>query len=517
MRKITIDPVTRVEGHLKVEVVLDDGQVKEARLAGTLFRGLEAILVGRHPLDACRITQRICGVCPTAHATASSLALDEALGVAGEIPDNGRLIRNLMLGSNTLQSHILHFYHLVLLDYLDVTAVADYDGDDADLRSLASFIGRGALGPFVPRLEGGYRLSPEDNRKLAKHYVEALAARRLTHEMLAVFGGKMPHNTGIVPGGVAGTPNADTVTAFLGKLKQLTDFVEMRYLPDAALIAKHYADHFDIGVGCDRFVCYGMFDDNAVSGPPAMRDRFFPSGVLANGEVKPLDVDSITESVAHSWYDDACAGKPSQGTTQPAPAKEAGYSWIKSPRYDGKVHEVGPMARARVALKLGHTQYQSALDALLGAAGAGSDSLRGAMGRNIARAAEAKVVMDAMMQWLVAIEPGKPQCAPFDIPEESIGLGLTGAPRGALLHFISIKDSKIARYQAVVPTTWNASPRDDADQPGPVEQALTGIKVADGDNPFEVLRVVRSFDPCLACAVHLVDVRGRERGVYRIA
>jgi len=517
MRKITIDPVTRIEGHLKAEVLLDDGEVKEARLAGTLFRGLEMILVGRHPLDAPRITQRICGVCPTAHATASSLALDEALGVADAIPDNGRLIRNLILGANYLQSHILHFYHLVLLDYLDVTAVAGYEGDDADLASLARFIDRGALGPFVPRLEGGYRLSPEDNRKLAKHYVEALAARRLAHEMLCVFGGKAPHNMGIVPGGVTATPTMDAVTTFLGKLEQMAEFVEMRYLPDAALIARHYADHFDIGVGCERFASYGVFDNRAASGPPAVRDRFIPSGVVADGEVKPLDADAIGESVAHSWYDDACAGKPSEATTRPAPGKKSGYSWIKSPRYGGRVHEVGPLARAQVAYRSGHPQFKAVLDDVLGAAGVDAGSLRGASGRNLARAAEAKVVVDAMKQWLLAVKPGEPQCAEFEIPEESTGMGLTDAPRGALLHFVDVKEHKIARYQAVVPTTWNASPRDDSDEPGPAEQALTGIKVADPDNPFEVLRVIRSFDPCLACAVHLVDVKGRKRGVYRIA
>ena len=517
MQRIVIDPVTRIEGHLKVEAVVEAGVVKEAWTTGTLFRGIEMILQGRHPLDAPRITQRICGVCPTAHATASSLCLDDAFGIAEDIPDNGCIGRNLILGANFIQSHVLHFYHLALLDYLDLTAVADYEGQDPDLLSIRQFIERGELGPFLPRLEGDYRLSKEENRVLAAHYVKALTIRRLAHEMSSIFGGKMPHSMGIVPGGVTAGPTVSKMTGFLWKLNDIRQFISGCYLPDVMTVARRYGEHLEQGRGPGRYLSYGAFDGASLGGPPTGRQRFVPAGRLAeDGSLAEVDPGAIAESVAHSWYAEGTDGPPAEETTVPEPGKEGGYSWIKSPRYDGAPYEVGPLARMLVAYAGGQEEARAAVDGALSELGVGMDRLKSTLGRHIARALECRLVAEAMAEWVLAFQPGEPHCAEFYIPEEAVGAGMTGAPRGALGHWVKIEGGRIARYQAVVPTTWNAGPRDAADEPGPMEQAITGITVRDAEQPFEVLRVVRSFDPCLACSVHLVTVRGRSLGRFRV-
>ena len=463
-QKITIDPVTRIEGHLKVEVAVDNGVVREAHCSGTLFRGIELILLGRHPFDAQRITQRICGVCPTAHATASTFALDAACNISDRIPENGRLLRNLIFGANFLQSHILHFYHLAALDYTDVTAVADYEGSDPELLSVKEFIKRGQLGPFVPRYEGDYRLSKQENRTLTAHYVTALAIRRKTHELGAIFGGKMPHNMGIVPGGVTAEPTTSKIADFLWRLNTVRDFINSCYIPD----------------------------------------------------VLTVDVAAISESVAHSRYEDGSGGRPSASSTRPDPTKKAGYSWLKAPRYNGKSTEVGPLARFMVAYHSGDERIRNLVDSTLSQTGLKLDQMKSTLGRHLARALEAKLIADAMVEWVLALKPGEPHCAVFDMPAEGEGVGMTDAPRGALAHWLRVADGKIAHYQAVVPTTWNASPRDDDGQPGPIEQALTGATVRDIENPAEIVRIVRSFDPCLACAIHVLDGRGKSLGKYRV-
>jgi len=517
MERIVIDPVTRIEGHLKVEAVIDGGEVKEAYASGTLFRGLEMILEGRHPLDAVRITQRICGVCPTAHATASSLCLDDAFGIAGDIPDNGRILRNLLLGANIIQSHVLHFYHLALLDYLDVTAVAGYEGEDEDLKSIRAFIERGELGPFVPRLEGDYRLSEEMNRRLTAHYVRALRMRRLAHEMSSIFGGKMPHNMGIIPGGVTAGPTVSKVTSFLWKLNELREFINACYVPDVLTVASCYPDHLEQGRGAGRYLSYGMLELAAADAPGMTKQRLLPAGRLTDeGALEDVDPTAIVESVVHSWYQAGTDGEPAGEVTIPEPGKEGAYSWLKSPRYDGRPHEVGPLARMLVACAAGNPLVKEAVDGALAVLSAQPEMLESTMGRHLARALECKMVADAMAGWLLELEPGEPHCAEFTIPEEASGVGLTDAPRGALGHWIRIEGGSISRYQAVVPTTWNAGPRDGTDEPGPMEQALTGLKVRDPEQPFEVLRAVRSFDPCLACAVHLVTVRGGSLAQFRV-
>jgi len=514
---ITVDPVTRIEGHMKVEAFIDGGEIKDARCCGTLFRGFERILIGRHPLDAARLTQRVCGVCPTAHGTASSLCLDDALGLAESIPHNGRIVRNLLLGSNYLQSHILHFFALAALDYVDVAALADYEGGETDLKAVRTFIDRGALAPFFPRYEGDYRGDKQTNIALVRAYIQALRIRRVCHEMLCIFGGKMPHNIGLVPGGATCEVTADRIATFMGKLQDIRRFIRDVYLPTIFTVAGAYPDYFEIGAGCGRFLSYGVFDLDGESTDPLSRNRLIPAGLIEDGAPGAVSADKITEDVTHSRYADQCSAHPAEGRTEPEPEKDGAYSWIKAPRYDGKPAEVGPLARALVAYTAGHERIKADVDAALAAAGVGADKLDSVLGRHAARAIETSVVADAMLDWLQALKPGEPVAVPITIPDEAAGIGMTGAPRGALGHWISIKDKVIDRYQLVVPTTWNGSPRDGAGVPGPIEQALIGTKIRDEANPFEVVRIIRSFDPCLACSVHLLAADGQPMGVYRIA
>ena len=491
-KKIKIDPITRLEGHMAVEAVLDDGVVKEAKSAGTLFRGFEIILQGRDPRDANRLTQRICGVCPTAHATASAFCIDEAFGLTDKIPDNAKLIRALIFGSNFLQSHILHFYHLAALDYVDATSAV------------------GDLAPFVPRYEGDYRVSDEANAELVNHYLMALDIRRKCQEMLSIFGGKMPHNVGIVPGGVTEKPTEDKITNFLWRLNEIRDFVNNIYIPDVIAVAKAYSDYFEIGKGCKRLLTYGGFD--------LPTGELFKAGVISPDLQSEVFVkENITEDVKHSWYADSDSGKnPAQGQTKPQLKKKDAYSFLKSPRYSGKVCEVGPLARMVSNYVQGDGKTKELVDSLLGQLDAGVDVLFSVLGRHAARALEAKLIADAMVDWLQALKPNEPTIVESPIPEMGEGAGLTEAPRGSVGHWMTVKDKKIDRYQVIAPTAWNASPKDDKGQPGAVEQAIIGTKVKDKDNPFELVRIVRAFDPCLACSVHLLDIRGSRLGVFRV-
>ena len=523
MGKIVIDPITRIEGHLKVEVTVENGEVKEARSSGTLFRGFELILQGRDPRDATILTQRICGVCPIAHAQASALCLDDTFAISDKVPKNGRIIRNLILGSNYIQSHVLHFYHLAALDYVDVTAAADYEGDDADLKSVSAFLGRGALGPFVPRYEGDYRLPKEVNVAAVKHYVKALEMRRKAQEMLALFGGKMPHQCAMVAGGVTERPTVDKIAAFLWRLNELRDFIDHVYLSDVLAVAKCYSDHCAIGSGCGRFLSYGGFDLEDGNPDQTKRKRLTQQG-LTNSSLafEALDVSKITEDVKHSWFEGTDRLHPSSGQTHPNPKKEEGYSFLKSPRYAGEVTEVGPLARMLANYVSGDETTKTLVDGALSELGADANALFSIMGRHAARAIECKLVADAMADWVLELDPAEPVYASYEIPEEAEGFGITEAPRGAVGHWMKVEGFKIANYQCIVPTTWNASPRDAEGQPGPMEQALTGLPVRDETNPFEVVRTVRAFDPCLACAVHVLrpsGAKGRSRsqvGAFRV-
>ncbi len=519
MGRIVIDPVTRIEGHLKIEAIVEGGEVKEARSTGNMFRGLELILQGRDPRDAQVITQRICGVCPQSHGVASTLCLDSAFGIADKIPDNGRIMRNLIQGAHIAQDHILHFYHLAALDFVDIAAVAQYEGKDSDLNSIKDFISRGELGPFFPRYEGDYRLSSELNQQAVAHYVQALEIRRTGHEMVSIFSGKIPHSVGIVPGGVTATPTVDSIMAFLWKLRILQDFINNVYIPDVLAVAGVYPDYAEIGAGCRNLLSYGSFDLEGGSPDYTRRQRLFKQGtVSADLKYGGLDLGKITEDVGHSWYENATSGRnPVDGETKPQYGKEGAYSWTKAPRYGGKVYEVGPLARVAVTYAGGDPVVKELVDSALAQLKAPASALFSVLGRHLARALSAKIIADSLEKWLLELKPGEPTFVEYEIPEEGRGAGITDAARGALGHWIEIKDRKIANYQCVVPTTWNVSPRDDRDNPGPIEQALIGTRVKDEDNPFELVRIVRSFDPCLACSIHLVTPKGRDLGRYRIA
>lgn len=484
---IKLDPITRIEGHLGIEAVVDDGVVKEAHVSGTLFRGFEVIMQGHSPLDVIQFAQRFCGVCPTAHAIASAQALDHAFGI---VPTpNGRVIRNLVGGANWIQSHLLHFYTLSALDY--------FPGPYTP--------------PFAPRFEGDYRLPKALNDDLLSHYILALSMRMKAHELSAVFSGKMPHSASIVPGGVTIQPTVDKVTTFLWRLRELRDFIDNYYLPDVIAVARVYRDCLEQGVGSHKLLTCGSYDLS--SEPDVMqRRRLLHMGRYVDGRLEPLEVDKITEEVRHSWYSDTGPTAPSAGSTLPVPGKRGAYSWVKSPRYEGDVYEVGPTARVLCTALAGDAPALTKVaNDVLAQADADLGALQSTMGRHLARAIETKFVADAMSEWILEFKLGEPVCAEFEIPEQATGFGLWCAPRGALGHWIEIRDSKVHRYQAIVPTTWNCSPRDERGQPGPLERALEGIAVRDTENPIELLRVVHSYDPCVACAIHVVDARGNTK------
>ncbi len=465
-QKIIIDPITRLEGHMAVEVEVDNGVVIDAKSKGMMFRGFELILQGRDPRDAAQLMQRICGVCPVSHGQAATAALDNAFGI--EPPPNGRIIRNLILGSNYIQSHILHFFHLAALDFVK--------GPDVP--------------PFVPRYEADYRLPEAVNKAAVEAYLQALKIRAKAHEMTALWGGKMPHQMAIAPGGVVTTPDAQKILDYKYRLKECTDFIDNVYIPILMAVAEAYPDWWEIGAGCKNVLAYGAFPlEEGMD--HVKKDKFFPSGVYVNGAYQDLDIEQITEQVKYSWYADDTGGqKPTQAVVKPDPEKKDAYTWLKAPRYNGAPMEVGPLARLWV-------MKQKDIIAL-------GDKAFSTLGRHYARAIEAKMVATALNEWVGQLEPGKPVTTPHKVPSTAQGVGLTEAPRGALGHWNKIEHGRTAVYNAIVPTTWYASPKDEQDVYGPIEQSLIGATVKDPANPVEIVRIIRAYDPCLACAVHVM-------------
>ena len=500
---VTIDPITRIEGHLAIRIEIESDRVVNAFSSGEMFRGFEVILKGRDPLDAQQITQRICGVCPVSHGTASILAQDAAYGVVP--PKNGRLIRNLIQGANFMQSHILHFYHLAALDFVDITAITRYKGKDPALQGLKAWVQSQLSSnviypapPFLPRYSGKYIENTELNILGIKHYLDALDMRRLTHKLGAVFGGKLPHAATLVPGGVTEKVTAHKIAACKSMIQKLQAFIDNSYLTDVAEVAAAFPEYFSIGKGCGNLLTYGVFPESADNSK-----KLLSSGVVLKGNLTSFDAARITEDVGYSLYSSSSGLHPSQGQTVPQPHKNGAYSWIKAPRYNGTVAEVGPFATIMVAYLGGENPVvRDLVDGLLARLGGRPQDLYSVLGRHAARAIQCKVVADRCAEWVEELTPGQPAFEDFSIPETGQGMGLTEAPRGALGHWLEIRNHKISRYQCVVPTTWNCSPRDDRNNPGPVEQALIGTPIADSSNPIEATRVVRSFDPCIACAVH---------------
>lgn len=460
-----IDPVTRLEGHLKIEVTIDTTggvqQVVDARATGTLFRGFESILTNRDPRDATHITQRICGVCPVSHGMAAVQTLDKAAGVT--VPANGRIMRNLVLGANFVQSHILHFYHLAAQDFLI--------GPD--------------MPPWQPNWPVDMRIDSATTAVLIDHYVAALDFRRKAHEMGALFGGRLPHPPTFIPGGISATPRSDRITRFLAYLDELIPFIQNVYIPDVQALGSIYADYFSVGRGWGNLLAYGVFDLDA-----AGATKLLARGRVENASasVQPVDTAAITEHVTHSWYNDSTNNlNPANGSTVPVYPKTAGYSWLKSPRYSNAPYEVGALARMWV-----NGDYRGGVSV---------------MDRHVARALEALKVAQAMRGWAGQLS-GTTSCTAWNTPTSAAAYGLTEAPRGALGHWMSISGGRIARYQVITPTCWNASPRDSAGVRGPIEQALVGTPVQNPQMPVEVVRIIHSFDPCLSCAVHVMRPAG---------
>jgi hydrogenase large subunit len=458
---IVIDPVTRIEGHLKIEVVVDwvggVQQVVDAYSTGTLFRGLERILVGRDPRDGQHLTQRICGVCPVSHAMAAVNALDRAMSVT--IPNNARVLRNLTLGANYLQSHVLHFYQLALWDFVEGPAMA----------------------PWQPSSPGDRRFDPATNGAYLNNYVKALDIRRRAHELGAVFAGRMPGPPAFVPGGFTKVPNATTLYRFNTMFAELRSFVKDVYLPDVQRLAGAYADYFQIGAGARNLLAFGVFDEDVNGSFKLLRRGRIEAGSPA---VSDVDVAQISEDVATSWYAGPSGVNPVNGTTDVAFPKPGAYSWLKAPRYAAKPFETGALARMTI-----NGDYVGGISV---------------MDRHVARAQEALKVTDSLERWMSELDLAAPVYTPTVMPTQASGVGLTEAPRGALGHWLRIDDGKIGSYQIITPTCWNASPRDERGQMGPLESALVGTTVADPADPVEVLRVVHSYDPCLACAVHVM-------------
>jgi [NiFe] hydrogenase large subunit len=532
--RIVVDPVTRIEGHLKIETEVVDGKVTDAWSTGTLFRGIETILKGRNPEDAWLFTQRLCGVCTYVHGSTSVRCVEAAAGVT--IPENARIIRNLLMGAQFLHDHPVHFYHLHALDWVDIVSALNANPvvtanlaeevspnapniDFAAIQSrLSNFASSGQLGPFANAYWGhpAYKLPPEANLLLAAHYLEALKMQAKTARLHAIFGGKNPHVQGLRVGGVTCRHdiNNSRIAEFRSLLNEAKNFIDTVYVPDAAFMAEFYArpengDWAAIG-GNVNFLACGEFP--MTSQEP--QSLFFPQGVIIGqdlNKVQELKTSEIMEHAQHSWYQNNTALHPSVGETEPDysgynPA--AGYSWLKAPRYNGLPMEVGPLARMLVAYGKGMAEAVGAINGfLMDAQLPNISAMFSVLGRVAARALETQIIARAMEDWLDELAQGIGRSAyqSTPTPVSGIGMGLNEAPRGALGHWINIQDQKIANYQMVVPSTWNFGPRCAAGHAGPMEKALEGIPVADASKPLEILRTVHSLDPCIACAVHVID------------
>jgi hydrogenase large subunit len=563
MAKVVVDPITRIEGHLRIEAQVDGGMISEAWSSCTMWRGIETILQGRDPRDAWYFTQRICGVCTTVHAVASVRAVENALGITP--PLNAQLIRNLIGLSQYVQDHVVHFYHLHALDWVDIVSALDADpAATADLASsisayprsspshfaavkarLQGFVAAGQLGPFTNGYWGheAYNLPPEANLMAVSHYLDALEFQRDYIRIHAMLGGKNPHLQTYLVGGMSvpvdinsqDAINADMLARLRVLLKRGLEFVQQAYIPDVLAVAPFYLEWASIGGGLGNFMSFGEFPLGAENPTEAPDAQFLPRGVIWDRDlstVHRLDPLKITEYVTHSWYSYGVGdqvplapydGETTPNYTGPQPPydyleTDHKYSWLKSPRYDGRAVEVGPLARMLVAYAAGHERVVAVVNSVLETLGVGAEVLFSTLGRTAARAIETLVlaehsltVLDQLTANIVAgddrVHDGT-MWDPASWPSTSQGYGMHEAPRGSLSHWVKIEDRKIGHYQIVVPSTWNASPRDGTGSPGAYEAALVGTPIADEHRPLEILRTIHSFDPCMACAAHLIDEEG---------
>jgi hydrogenase large subunit len=555
---IVIDPITRIEGHLRIDVEVDDGKVKQAWASGQMWRGIETILLGRDPRDAWMFTQRFCGVCTTVHAIASVRSVENALKL--QIPNNAVYIRNLILAAHAMHDHIVHFYHLSALDWVDVVSalkadpakaaklaegLSNWPGNgriqlQAVKDKLAGFVAGGQLGIFTNGYWGhpAMKLPPEVNLLATAHYLQALDQQREVNKVVAMLGSKTPNIQNLAVGGVANAINLDSSStlnmAQLFKVKELLDgvvqFIQQVYLPDVCAVGAMYADWLPYGAGVTNYL----------ASPDLPLDNTYtsfdlPGGTIMGGDLStvkafqtfddPYFTEGVTENTSRAWYEGNGTLHPWKGETVPNYTdfdKDGKYSWVKAPRFQGKPMQVGPLAQVLVGYALGHELTRKwagvALDTTSALAGTKLSPavLHSTLGRHLARAIRTAMISElAGKHWQLLVDNiAKGDTDIFNPPNfpkgEIQGVGVHEAPRGLLSHWSVIRDGKIANYQAVVPTTWNASPRDEKEQPGPYEASLMGNPIADPERPLEVLRTVHSFDPCLACAIHTLDPEGKE-------
>ena len=557
--RITVDPVTRIEGHLRIDCEVDNGKVTKAWSSGQMWRGIELILQGRDPRDAWIFAQRICGVCTTVHAITSVRAVENALSL--EVPLNAQYIRNMIIAAHAIHDHIVHFYHLSALDWVDIVSALEADPkktsqlaeslSDWHLNSpqemkkvqdkLKTFVASGQLGIFANGYWGhpAMKLPPEVNLLAAAHYLQALDYQRRANKIVSILGSKTPHIQNLAVGGVSNPINLDSQSTLgmerLAYIKAVIDdigaFIRNAYLVDVAAIGALYADWTQYGAGVTNYLCVPDL-------PLDTKGSSFelPGGYIKHGDVatfKPVNnyrdqffENGVKESVKHAWYE---GGKgalhPYEGETVPQYTDfqdDGKYSWVKAPTFYDRRAQVGPLANVLCMYAAGHEPTRHQTENLLSSVGsiAGTEiplsALHSTIGRHAARAVRTAVIHEALAnQWNLLINNlTKGDFTTFNAPEfpkgEIRGFGYHEAPRGVLSHWVVINDGKITNYQAVVPSTWNAGPRDEADEMGPYEASLLDNPVADPELPLEVLRTVHSFDPCLACAIHLVDKMNRK-------
>jgi hydrogenase large subunit len=558
MARIVIDPITRIEGHLRIDVEVDGGAVKNAWASGQMWRGIENILVGRDPREAWIFTQRFCGVCTTVHAIASVRAVENALQL--EVPKNAQYIRNLIVIAHALHDHIVHFYHLSALDWVDVVSALDADAAKASSLAeslspwplngrvalqatkdkLKTFVEAGQLGIFA----GGYwghpamKLPPEVNLLAVHHYLQALDYQRKANEVVTTLGSKTPNIQNLAVGGVANAINLDNqATLNMEKLYRVKDvldevvaFVQQVYVPDVCAIGAMYPEWLGYGAGVTNYLAVPDL-------PLDTKGTEFdlPGGTIMGGDLSSHKAiasfddayfrDSVEESIAHAWYDGDWQRHPFEEETVPKHTEfqDGGkYSWVKAPRFQGQPMQVGPLSQVLVGYVAGHEPTKRWADAALEKVSAVAgvkvtpEMLHSTLGRHAARAVRTAVLAElGQKHWKLLVDNiASGDTDIFNPPTfpsgEVRGFGYHEAPRGALSHWAVIQGGKIKNYQAVVPTTWNASPRDGKEQKGPYESSLLGNPIADPEHPLEVLRTVHSFDPCLACAIHTLDLEGRE-------
>lgn len=562
--RIVIDPITRIEGHLRVEAVIEGGKIKDAYSSGTMVRGIENIVRDRNPRDAWVFVGRVCGVCTSIHSLCSVRAVEHALDIT--IPPNAEMVRNIMEAVLYMHDHTVHFYQLHALDWVDIVSGLKADPQKAALLAqqlspwakntegyfkatqdrLKKFVASGQLGIFSNGYWGhpAYKLTPEQNLIATVHYLEALEWQKEIVKVHAVFGGKNPHPNFLVGGmpcsidlNEANSINAERLALVKQKLQEGKDFIDQVYIPDLLMIAGVYKDEWSkIGGGVSNYLSYGDFPLHGYAG---IEDFMSPRGIVLDrdlSKVHPVDAnspDEIKEYIYHSWYKytegDKAGLHPYDGETNleytgPKPPYkhlnvEDKYSWIKTPRWKEKPMEVGPLARLVVAYAAGKEPQKTAVDNVLAALNLPASALFSTLGRTAARGIETQLVagwaLEFFDQLMKNLENGDSRMAnPVmweneNWPKKAQGVGLTEAPRGALAHFIVMENNRVKNYQMVVPTTWNASPRDENGNLSPYESALIGTPVHDANQPLEILRTIHSFDPCLACAVHLYDEEGK--------